>query len=98
MSIELTALVFCNAFYSSNHKYDISIFIWQVIFSFYSVGVRRRPMIISFIVAILVLSLTVWFYLKASPSGTTLKSRLGFEASVLTSEIVGCIGVSYYSY
>ena len=55
-------------------------------------------MIISFIVAISMIALSVWFYLKVCPSGTTLKSRLGFETSVLTAEIVGCIWVSYYSY
>jgi len=55
-------------------------------------------MIISFIVAIPMIALSVWFYLKVCPSGTTLKSRLGFETSVLTAEILGCILVSYYSY
>jgi len=49
-------------------------------------------------VAIPVIALSVWFYLKASPTGTTLKSRLGFESSVLAAEIVGCIWASYYSY
>ena len=55
-------------------------------------------MIISFIVAIPVIALSVWFYLKVCPSGTTLKSRLGFETSVLTAEILGCIFVSYFFY
>jgi len=55
-------------------------------------------MIISFIVAIPVIALLVWFYLKICPSGTTLKSRLGFETSVLTAGILGCILVSYFSY
>ena len=44
-------------------------------------------MIISFIVAIPLIALSVWFYLKLYPSGTTLKSRLGFETSVLAEEM-----------
>lgn len=55
-------------------------------------------MIILFVVAIPVIALAVWFYLKTSPKGTTLKSRFGFESSVLAAEIVGCIWASYYSY
>lgn len=49
-------------------------------------------------IAIPLIALSVWFYLKAGPSGTTLKSRLGFEASVLAAEIFGCLFAGYYSY
>jgi len=55
-------------------------------------------MIILFIFAIPMIALSVWFYLKVCPSGTTLKSRLGFEISVLTVAILGCTLISYYSY
>ena len=55
-------------------------------------------MIILFIIAIPAIVFSLWFYLKVGPSGSTLKSRLGFEASVLIAEILGCIWVSYYSY
>ena len=55
-------------------------------------------MVILFIVAIPVIVLSVWFYLKIGPPGIPLKSRLGFETSVLITGILGCIWVSYYSY
>lgn len=55
-------------------------------------------MIISFIVAIPVIALAIWLYLKFCPANTTIKSRRKFEAFVLIAEILGCIGVSYYSY
>ena len=61
-------------------------------------GSKSRSMIISFIIAIPLIALSVWFYLKVCQSGTTLISRLGFEMSVLTVVILGCILVSYYSY
>lgn len=55
-------------------------------------------MIIAFTVSIPLMALVFWIYLKLGPEGTTFKSRLGFEVSVLITEILGCVALSYYSY
>jgi len=55
-------------------------------------------MIISFIAAIPFVAFVVWLYLKFCPAGTTLKTRLGFEASVLTAIILCCITAIYYTH
>jgi len=55
-------------------------------------------MILSLIAAIPLIALSIWLYLKFCPADTTLKSRIGFEASVLLTEILGCVWVSYHSY
>lgn len=55
-------------------------------------------MIVSFILGIGIIAVVLWIYLKFAPSGTTFKSRLGYELAVLMAEIAGCVGVSYLSY
>jgi hypothetical protein len=61
-------------------------------------GETQKKMILIVIIAIPVLATATWLYLKYGPPGTTVKSRLGFEISVLFVQVIGCIGVSYYSY
>lgn len=55
-------------------------------------------MIALFIVAVPVVWLSIWMYLKAAPPGTTLKSRASFEVVVLLLELAGCALAGYLAY
>ena len=55
-------------------------------------------MIALMVVAVPVVSLSVWLYLKTAPAGTTFRSRAKFEAVVVVLEIAGCAVAAYMAY
>jgi hypothetical protein len=55
-------------------------------------------MIILFILAIPIITISLWLYLKFSPLGSTLRARAKFEISVLFLGLAGCVLACRYSY
>jgi hypothetical protein len=55
-------------------------------------------MILTFLIAIPLIILSGWLYVRLCPKGTSLRSRFWFELPVLLIELLACAGITLHAH